>query len=157
MEHVLKIKHLSNMDQISYSKEGDAALDLRASNKFVINLDYEKQELEQDFYSIKPNERILVKTGIEVAIPKGCWGNIKDRSGNAFHHGIHVLGGVIDETYRGEIGVILINLSNKDFKVNKNDRIAQMIISEYKKVNIEYVNSLDETNRNKDGFGSTGK
>ena len=157
MEHILKIKHLSNIDQINYSKEGDAAIDLRASNKFVINLDYEKQELEQDFYSIKPNERILVKTGIEVAIPKGCWGNIKDRSGNAFHHGIHVLGGVIDETYRGEIGVILINLSNKDFKVNKNDRIAQMIISEYKKVNIEYVNSLDETNRNKDGFGSTGK
>ncbi len=90
-------------------------------------------------------------------IPEGHWGNIKDRSGNAFNHGIHVLGGVIDENYRGEIGVILINLSKKDFTINKNDRVAQMIISEYKKVNIEHVQELNETNRNKDGFGSSGK
>jgi len=153
----LKVKHLNDSDKINYSRDGDAALDLRASSKFVINLDEEKKEIEQDSYSIKPGERVLVKTGIEVAIPEGHWGNVKDRSGNAFNHGIHVLGGVIDENYRGEIGVILVNLSKKDFKINKNDRVAQMIISEYKRVNIEHVQELNETNRNKDGFGSSGK
>ena len=153
----MKVRLLWGMSNVSYSKDGDAAIDLRASGKWIINLDHEKQELDQDSYLIKPNERILVKTGIEVAIPMGCWGNIKGRSGNAFHHGIHVLGGVIDETYRGEVGVILVNLSQKPFEVNKNDRVAQMIISEYKRVKIEYVNTLDNTNRNKDGFGSTGK
>ena len=153
----LKVKHLNDSDKINYSRDGDAALDLRASSKFVINLDEEKKEIEQDSYSIKPGERILVRTGVEVAIPEGHWGNVKDRSGNAFNHGIHVLGGVIDENYRGEIGVILINLSKKDFKINKNDRVAQMIISEYKRVNVEHVQELNETNRNKDGFGSSGK
>jgi len=153
----LRVKHLTDLDKINYSRDGDAALDLRASSKFVINLDEEKKEIEQDSYLINPGERILVKTGIQVAIPKNHWGNIKDRSGNAFNHGIHVLGGVIDENYRGEIGVVLVNLSKKEFKINKNDRIAQMIISEYKKVDIEHVDELDETNRNKDGFGSTGK
>ena len=153
----LKVKHLNDLDKINYSRDGDAALDLRASSKFVINLDEEKKEIEQDSYSIKPGERILVRTGVEVAIPEGHWGNIKDRSGNAFNHGVHVLGGVIDENYRGEIGVILINLSKKDFKINKNDRVAQMIISEYKRVNVEHVQELNETNRNKDGFGSSGK
>ena len=153
----LKVKHLNDLDKINYSRDGDAALDLRASSKFLINLDEEKKEIEQDSYSIKPGERILVRTGVEVAIPEGHWGNIKDRSGNAFNHGVHVLGGVIDENYRGEIGVILINLSKKDFKINKNDRVAQMIISEYKRVNVEHVQELNETNRNKDGFGSSGK
>ena len=153
----MKVRLLWGMSNVSYSKDGDAAIDLKASGKWVIDLDHEKQELDQDSYLIKPNERILVKTGIEVAIPKGCWGNIKGRSGHAFHHGIHVLGGVIDENYRGEVGVILVNLSQKPFEVNKNDRVAQMIISEYKRVKIEYVNELDDTNRNKDGFGSTGK
>ena len=153
----LKIKNLNDMDKINYSREGDAAVDLRASGKFIIDLDFNKEEIEKDSYLINPGERILVKTGIQVAIPEGHFGNIKDRSGNAFNHGIHVLGGVIDEKYRGEIGVILVNLSKKDFKISKNDRIAQMIISEYKKVNIEHVDELNETNRNKDGFGSSGK
>ena len=157
MEDVMKVRILSNIDNLSYSKDGDAAIDLRASGKWVIDLDNSKQDLEQNSYSIKPNKRVLFKTGIEVAIPKGCWGNIKGRSGHAFHNGIHVLGGVIDENYRGEVGVILVNLSQKPFEVNKNDRVAQMIISEYKRVKIEYVNELDNTNRNKDGFGSTGK
>ena len=157
MEHVLKVKSLSNIGKVFYSKDGDAGIDLRASNKFIINLDHDKKEITQDSCIISSGERILVKTGIEVTIPKNCWGNIKDRSGNAFSHGVHVLGGVIDENYRGEIGVILINLSKKPFQINKNDRIAQMIISEYKKVKIEYVNNLDNTIRNKDGFGSTGK
>ena len=153
----LKIKSLNNLDKINYSREGDAAIDLRASGIFVINLDTNKEEILKDSYLINPGERILVKTGIQVEIPKNHWGNIKDRSGNTFHHGVHVLGGVIDENYRGEIGVVLVNLSKKVFQINKNDRIAQMIISEYKKVNIEYVDELNSTNRNHDGFGSSGK
>lgn len=157
MDPVLKVKSLISLDNISYSRDGDCAIDLRASGKWIINLDHSKEELEQDSYEIKPNERVLIKTGLQVAIPKGCWGEIKTRSGHAFHNGIHILGGVIDENYRGEIGVILVNLSQKPFQINKNDRVAQMIISEYKKVKVEYVNDLDDTNRNLDGFGSSGK
>lgn len=156
MEHHLKVKSNSNIDKINYSRDGDAAVDLRASGKWIIDLDNEKKELEQDYYEIKPNERILIKTGIQVAIPEGCWGEIKTRSGHAFNNGLNVLGGVIDENYRGEIGVILVNHSNNIFKVNKNDRVAQMIISEYKKVKIEYVDELGDTNRNLGGFGSSG-
>jgi len=157
MENTLKIKSLEDSVERIFQSEGDAGLDLRVSGNFIIDLDGEKKEVIQDFYEIKPTERILVKTGVAVAIPKGCWGEIKDRSGNALKYGLHILGGVIDETYRGEIGVILINLGSNVYRVNKNDRIAQMIISEYKSVNVEYVNELDNTTRGQGGFGSTGK
>lgn len=157
MEDAIKVKSLSDVDKISYSRDGDAAIDLRASGKWIVDLDNEKKELEQDNYDIKPNERILIKTGLQVAIPKGCWGEIKTRSGHALNNGLNVLGGVIDENYRGEIGVILFNHGNKSFKISKNDRIAQMIISEYKRVKIEHVEELEETNRNISGFGSSGK
>jgi len=157
MEDTLKVKSLVPLDKVHYSRDGDSAIDLRASGKFIIDLDNTKKDIEQDSYILNPNERILVKTGIEVAMPKGCWGEIKTRSGHAFNHGIHVLGGVIDENYRGEVGVILVNLGKKPLQVNKNDKVAQMIVSEYKKVKVEYVDNLDETNRNKDGFGSSGK
>ena len=148
---------VEEIDKVSYSKEGDAAIDLRASGNFITDLDnLSKKELTSDYYYLEPKERILIKTGIKVALPKGHYGHIKDRSGLAFKQGLHVLAGVIDENYREEIGIVLINLGNNAYKIMKNEKIAQMIIKEYKKVNITYVDELDETNREA-GFGSSGK
>lgn len=156
MENVLKVKNIvEGLDKINYNKEGDAGIDLRASGNFVINLDFDKKDISQEAYFINPGERILIKTGIKVAIPNGCYGHIKDRSGLAFKNGLHVMAGVIDENYRDEIGVVMINLGKKEYKLTKNERIAQMIIKKYERVQIEHVEDLDKTNR--DGsFGSSG-
>ena len=159
MNPILKVKYLvKDLSPISYSREGDASIELRASGRFTINLDAVKKDIEQESYEIKPGERILVKTGIQVEIPKGYWGNIRDRSGIALNQGLHNLAGVIDENYRGEIGVVVINL-NSVFNqiIKKNDRIAQMIISPYTLVNIVEQENLSETNRGEKGFGSSGK
>ena len=158
MKPVLKIKAVAgSIEPVKYAKEGDAGIDLRASGKWVVNLDEEKKEIEQQSYELKPMERILVKAGIEIEIPKGFWGNIRDRSGVAFNHGVHALAGVVDESYRGEIGVVILNLGKKNFVMNKNDRIAQMVITPYSAVDIVYEDNLEESNRGKGGFGSTGK
>ena len=156
MVHILKVKNLvDGLDKISYNKEGDAAIDLRASGNWIIDLDSNKRELIREYYDIMPSERILIKTGIKVAIPQGHYGHIKDRSGLAFKHGLHVLAGVIDENYRDEIGVVLVNLGKNNYKLTKNERIAQMIIKKYEKVGIAYVDELDKTIRD-GGFGSSG-
>jgi dUTP pyrophosphatase len=107
---------------------------------------------------ILPMERQLIPTGISISLPKGYEAQIRPRSGLALKYGITLLNspGTIDADYRGEIKIILINLSNKAFKVNHGDRIAQMIISKVEKANIEIVETLDETNRGEGGFGSTG-
>ena len=94
---------------------------------------------------------------MHVEIPKGYWGNIRDRSGLAFKYGLHNLAGVIDETYRGEIGVVMTNLGENPYVIKKNERIAQMIITPYERVNIESVEALEDSNRNENGFGSSGK
>ena len=153
----LFIQKVSDVEDVGYQKDGDAAIDLRASGTFIINLDEAKKEISGESYEIKPNERILVKTGIKVQIPKGHWGNIRDRSGLAFKHGIHHLAGVIDETYRGEIGVVVVNMGKKPYKITKNERIGQMIIAPYANVDIEYVKELDESNRGSSGYGDSGK
>lgn len=153
----LQIKKVAEIDDVDYQKPGDAGIDLRASGNFVINLDGENQEITQESYVLQPQERILIKTGIKVKIPKGHWGNIRDRSGLAFKHGLHHLAGVIDETYRGEIGVVVVNLSSKAFTVQKNDRIAQMVITPYAIPNISYVDTLEESDRGETGFGNSGK
>src|SRR3989344_6627958 len=156
MGHILKVKNLvDGLDKISYTKEGDAAIDLRASGNWIIDLDSSKRELIREYYDIMPSERILIKTGIKVAIPQGHYGHIKDRSGLAFKHGLHVLAGVVDENYREEIGVVLVNLGKNNYKLTKNERVAQMIIKRYEKVDIEYVDELDKTIRD-GGFGSSG-
>ena len=152
----MKIKKVvGDLDEIKYLREGDAAIDLRASGIWIINLDADKKEVVNNEYEIKPNERILIKTGIKVAIPQGHYGHIKARSGLAMKHGLDTIGGVIDENYREEIGVIMINHGDKNYKLSKNERIAQMVIKNYTKVKIEYVDELDKTNREY-GFGSSG-
>lgn len=108
--------------------------------------------------TIKPLERVIVKTGLMMALPPGYEAQIRPRSGLAAKKGITVLNspGTIDADYRGEIGVILINLSTEDFFINDGDRIAQMVVAKYERVDFEQVELLSETTRGSGGFGSTG-
>ncbi len=114
--------------------------------------------LDEDI-AIKPLERKLVGTGLYVALPKGFEAQIRPRSGLALKHGISVLNspGTIDSDYRGEIKILLINLSNEAFKVKNGERVAQMIISKFEQVEFKLVDNLDETKRGSGGYGHTGK
>jgi dUTP pyrophosphatase len=137
----LKIKRLDKTLPIpNYAKDGDAAFDLRSTHDTVL----------------KPGEKTLIKTGLSVSIPKGYVGLIWDRSGLAAKNGLTCLGGVIDSGYRGEIGVVLCNLGKEDFKVEREMRIAQMLIQPVTQATIEEVEELDETHRGQTGFGSSG-
>ena len=108
---------------------------------------------------IKPLERKVVGTGIKIALPKGYEAQVRPRSGLAAKKGITVLNspGTIDADYRGEIGVILINLSSDNYVLNPGERIAQLVISKYEKIEWELNQDLDSTERGKKGYGSTGK
>ena len=108
-------------------------------------------------YTLKPLERKLFKTGISVEIPEGHYGRIAPRSGLAYKHGLDVLAGVIDSSYRGEIGVILINLGDKDVYITHGDRVAQLIIESCRYPEMIQVDELGDSNRGIGGFGSTGK
>lgn len=128
-----------------YKTEDSAGMDL------VANLDEE--------IVLKPLERKLISTGLHIALPSGYEAQVRPRSGLALKHGISVLNtpGTIDADYRGDIGVILINLSHEDFAVNDGDRIAQLVIAKHEKINFIEVEELSETDRGAGGFGSTGK
>ena len=141
---IVNIVNKSNNKLPEYSTPHSSGMDLRA------NL------IEPLF--LKSYERILVKTGLFVEIPPGYEAQVRPRSGLALKNGITVLNspGTIDADYRGEIGVILVNLSNEDFKINHGERIAQLVFSAYSKVDLLEVKSLDESARGIGGFGSSG-
>tara|TARA_B100000925_G_C21901583_1_gene427339 strand:+ start:257 stop:592 length:336 start_codon:yes stop_codon:yes gene_type:complete len=107
---------------------------------------------------LKPFQRVLVPTGIKIALPKKYEGQIRPRSGLALKHGITVLNspGTIDADYRGELGVILINLSDENYKIKPGDRIAQLVISNFTEVKWKLVQDLGDSERGELGFGSTG-
>ena len=128
----------------AYETEGSAGMDLRANIEEAIVL--------------KPLERVIVKTGLFIALPNGYEAQVRPRSGLAAKKGITVLNapGTVDADYRGEIGVILVNLSNEDFTVNDGERIAQLVIAKHERVNWKEVSELNETERGAGGFGSTG-
>ncbi|MDY0780466.1 dUTP diphosphatase [Tenacibaculum sp. IB213877] len=128
----------------TYETEGSAGMDLRANIEEAITL--------------KPLERAIVKTGLFIALPQGYEAQVRPRSGLAAKKGITVLNspGTVDADYRGEIGVILVNLSNEDFIVNDGERIAQLVIAKHERVNWQEVAILNETDRGAGGFGSTG-
>lgn len=107
---------------------------------------------------LAPGERCLVPTGLRIALPPGYEAQVRPRSGLALKHGVTVLNspGTIDADYRGEIGVILINLSQSTFRIENNDRIAQMVVAPYTRVVWEPADSLDATDRGEGGFGHTG-
>lgn len=108
---------------------------------------------------LKPMQRILVPTGLYIQLPEGYEAQIRPRSGLAIKHGISVLNspGTIDADYRGEIRIILVNLSKDDFEINDGERICQMIITQYAQVHWEETKTLDESKRGAGGFGHTGK
>jgi dUTP pyrophosphatase len=122
-----------------------AAVDVRA------NID--------DPVTLKPLERALVPTGLYFALPPGYEAQIRPRSGLAVKHGISLVNapGTIDADYRGELGIILINLSNEPYIVQDGDRIAQMVIAKHETVEWQEVEILDTTERHTDGYGSTGR
>ena len=111
-----------------------------------------------EIITLKPLERAIVKTGLFIALPVGFEAQVRPRSGLAAKKGITVLNapGTVDADYRGEIGVILVNLSNEDFVVNDGERIAQLVIAKHERINWLEVEVLNETERGAGGFGSTG-
>ena len=114
-----------------------------------------------DLYSpvsgtIEPLQRMLVPLDISIELPKGTFGHILPRSGLALKNGIHVGAGVIDEDYRGNVGVLLFNLGNTPFVFKEGDRIAQLVIKSYENVNLVQKDKLDDSQRGNGGFGSTG-
>ena len=140
----IKIINKSNTTNPSYSTNNSAGLDLRAHIKEEIILN--------------PMSRVLIKTGLFIQLPEGYEAQIRPRSGLAYKNGITVLNtpGTIDSDYRGEVGVLLINLSNDSFKIKNGDRIAQMVIAKYEQAEWISVEQLDTTQRGDGGFGSTG-
>lgn len=140
----VKIVNKSRNPLPSYSTEFSAGMDLRA------NLD--------NPVILKSLERMLVPTGLFIELPKGYEAQIRPRSGLAIKKGITVLNtpGTIDSDYRGEIGVIIINLSNEDFEIQNGKRICQMVISKHETAELEQVELLEETKRGEGGFGHTG-
>ena len=140
----IKIVNKGNQPLPEYATPQSAGVDLRA------NID-EPVEL-------KPLSRALIPTGLHIALPEGYEAQIRPRSGLAIKKGITCLNtpGTIDADYRGDIGVILINLSAETFVVNPGDRIAQMIINKFEQAEFELVEELDETERGEGGYGHTG-
>ena len=128
----------------AYATIQSAGMDLRA------NLD--------EPVTLHPMERRLIPTGLYIALPEGYEAQVRPRSGLALKHGLTVLNspGTIDADYRGEIGVVLINLSQQDFVVNDGERIAQMVIARYEQGELVEVEALDETERGEGGYGHTG-
>ena len=141
----VKIVNKSNHNLPHYATSAAAGMDLRA------NLD--------ESIVIEPMERILVKTGLFMELPVGYEAQVRPRSGLALNKGITVLNapGTIDADYRGEIGVILINLSNEAFTIEDGERIAQLVIASHEQVNWQPVEQLKTSDRGAGGFGSTGK
>ena len=140
----IKIINKSNHELPNYETIASAGMDLRANIEEPITL--------------KSLERTIVKTGLFIELPIGYEAQVRPRSGLAAKKGITVLNspGTVDADYRGEIGVILVNLSNEDFVIENGERIAQLIIAKHERAEWLEVNELSETSRGEGGFGSTG-
>lgn len=140
----VKIINKSHHPLPAYSTACSAGMDLRAN-------------LEESIV-LRPLQRVLIPTGLFMALPEGYEAQVRPRSGLALKHGITVLNtpGTIDADYRGEIGVILVNLSQDDFVVNDGERIAQLVVARYEQAEFVAVEALDETVRGEGGFGHSG-
>ena len=141
---IVSIINKSKNELPKYETLLSAGMDLRASLESPI--------------IIKPFQRLVVKTGLYISLQRGYEAQIRPRSGLALKKGITVINspGTIDADYRGEIGVILINLSDSDFKIKSGDRIAQMVIAKHETISWKVVDKLDDSVRGDKGFGSTG-
>jgi dUTP pyrophosphatase len=143
VQHVqLKIKKLRDDAHIpAYGGPSDAGLDLCS--------------LED--WTLKPGEQHTFKIGIAIAVPDGFVGLVWDRSGMAARNGVKTMAGVIDCTYRGEVGIVLVNVTNKPYDVKQGDRIAQLLIQPIATAEVQVVEELDDTQRGNGGFGSSGR
>ena len=141
----IKIINKSEHQLPEYETGASAGMDLRANITEAVTL--------------KPLARTIIKTGLFIELPVGFEAQVRPRSGLAAKHGLTVLNspGTIDADYRGEIGVILVNLSNTDFKIENGERIAQLVIAKHERATWLEVDQLNETTRGEGGFGSTGK
>ncbi len=139
------VQNESNFDLPSYGTKASAGVDLKAVLKEPLTL--------------APLERKVVGTGLKLALPEGYEAQVRPRSGLASKHGITVLNapGTIDADYRGEVGVIMVNLSNEAFTIHPGERIAQLVLARYEQIEWELTNGLSTTERGEGGFGSTGK
>lgn len=140
----VKVINTSKHALPAYAKQGDAGMDLRADIDLPVEL--------------KPMQRALIPTGLFMAIPVGYEAQIRPRSGLAYKHGITVLNspGTIDAPYRGEVKVLLVNLSSETFIIENGERIAQMVVAKHEKVGWLEAEVLEETDRGEGGFGHTG-
>ena len=142
----MKVNIINNSSNAlpKYETEGSAGMDLRAN-------------LDGDIV-LAPMERRLIPTGLSIELPRAHEGQIRPRSGLAYKKGITVLNspGTIDTDYRGELKILLVNLSNEEFTISHGDRIAQLIIAKFEQPTLNQVESLESTDRNEGGFGSTG-
>lgn len=140
----IKIVNKGQQPLPTYATAQSAGMDLRANIDAPIIL--------------RPMERQLIPTGLHIALPEGFEAQVRPRSGLALKHGITVLNtpGTIDADYRGELKVLLVNFSNTDFVINTGERVAQMVIARYEKVDFEQVIELDDTERGAGGYGHTG-
>jgi len=145
MTTTIKVVNQSKHPLPQYATALSAGLDLRANLSEPITL--------------RPLQRALVATGLFIELPKGHEAQIRPRSGLAFKNGLTVLNspGTIDADYRGEVKVLLVNLSDTDFVINDGERIAQMVVVKHETINWSEVQSLEESDRGAGGFGSTGK
>ena len=149
MEEIkVEVAHIAGSEDMSlpkYMTEHASGMDLLAAVKEDIVL--------------KPCEIKLVPTGVQIAIPPGYEGQVRPRSGLALKHGISIVNspGTIDADYRGEVGVILVNLGKEDFLIRRGDRIAQLVINNVARADLVYVDKLAQTFRNAGGFGHTGR
>ena len=140
----IKVVNKGNQPLPKYQTAQSAGMDLRANIDAPV--------------LIKPLDRKLIPTGLHIALPEGYEAQIRPRSGLAIKKGITVINtpGTIDPDYRGDIGVVLVNISNEDFVVQPGDRIAQMVINKFEQAEFEFVEELDETERGEGGYGHTG-
>lgn len=140
----IKVVNRGHQQLPVYATPQSAGMDLRANIDAPITL--------------HPMERRLIPTGLHIALPEGYEAQVRPRSGLALKHGLTVLNspGTIDADYRGEVGVLLINLSQEDFVINDGERIAQMIIARHEQADFVIVEELDQTERGEGGYGHTG-
>ncbi len=145
--YVQQLPHATGLALPAYETDGSAGLDLRAALP------------EGETLVLKSLARALVPTGLKIAVPQGYEVQVRPRSGLALKFGITCLNspGTIDSDYRGEVGVILINLGSEDFVIHRGDRIAQMIVAQHARIVWDVRDSLDATTRGEGGFGSTGR
>ena len=145
--HVTQLAHAADLPLPAYETDGSAGLDLRAAIP-------EDQPL-----MLKPLGRALVPTGLKIAVPQGYEVQVRPRSGLALKFGITCLNspGTVDSDYRGEVGVILVNLGAEDFVIRRGDRIAQMVVARHARIVWDVRESLENTARGEGGFGSTGR